>query len=224
MRAKLLLSGIVIAPLLLSANASPLSPAPEVKIGTRIANLSFKDIHYLTRTLDDFPKARVFVIAFTTTSCPVAQRYLPVLKGLDKEYRGKNVQFLSINEGPDDSIIDVASQAVQHDLEFPCVKDFDGKCASSLGVGRTAEVVVLDADRKIRYRGRIDDQYRLGGVRHPHAPRFSRSYRRRAGRQESGGCRDDGGRLPHHAQRTSFVQVAHVLRQRCGSPSAEALC
>ncbi|HEV8062336.1 MAG TPA: redoxin family protein, partial [Gemmataceae bacterium] len=125
----------------------------------------FKDIHYLTRSLDDFSKARVFVIAFTTTSCPVAQRYLPVLKALDKEYRGKNVQFLSINEGADDSIIAVASQAVQHELEFPCVKDFDGSCASSLGVNRTAEVVVLDSDRKIRYRGRIDDQYRLGGTR-----------------------------------------------------------
>ena len=30
---------------------------------------------------------------------------------------------------------------------------------------RTPEVVVLDAERRLRYRGRIDDQYRLGGNR-----------------------------------------------------------
>src|ERR1700722_10793834 len=94
MRAKLVLSALVIAPLLLAASAPP--PGAEVKIGTSVKNLTFKDIHYLTRSLDDFPKARVFVIAFTTTSCPVAQRYLPVLKALEKEYRSKDVQFFSI--------------------------------------------------------------------------------------------------------------------------------
>jgi thiol-disulfide isomerase/thioredoxin/mono/diheme cytochrome c family protein len=165
MRGRTVLSWLVIAPLLLASSAFPLPRAPEVKIGARVSNLNFKDIHYLTRSLDDFPKARVFVVAFTTTTCPVAQRYLPVLKALDKEFRGKDVQFLSINEGADDSIIAVASQAVQHELEFPCVKDFDGNCATALGAARTAEVVVLDAERRIRYRGRIDDQYRLGGTR-----------------------------------------------------------
>jgi hypothetical protein len=33
------------------------------------------------------------------------------------------------------------------------------------GVTRTPEVVVLDAKRKLRYRGRIDDQVRTGGTR-----------------------------------------------------------
>ena len=88
MRGRTVLSWFVVAPLLL-ASSSPLPPRAEVKIGSRVGNLSFKDIHYLTRTLDDFPKAKVFVIAFTTTSCPVALRYLPVLKALDKELRGK---------------------------------------------------------------------------------------------------------------------------------------
>ena len=165
MNAKLVVSYLVIVPLFLAATVAPPPSAAAVKIGTRVNNLTFKDIHYLTRSLDDFPKARVFVVAFTTTSCPVAQRYLPVLKSLEKEFHGKDVQFFSINEGADDSIIAVASQAVQHELEFPCVKDFDGSCAAALGVGRTATVVVLDAERHIRYRGRIDDQYRLGGER-----------------------------------------------------------
>src|SRR3954452_15024639 len=116
MRCGKIVSWFLAAPLLL-AGSSPLPPGAEVKIGSRVGNVTFKDIHYLTRSLDDFPKARVFVIAFTSTSCPVAQRYLPVLKELDREYRGKEVQFLSINEGPDDSILAVASQAVQHEIE-----------------------------------------------------------------------------------------------------------
>ena len=113
MRGQLLVCIVLATPLLLAADKKPVTPAAEVKIGARVGNLGFKDIHYLPRTLDDFAKARVFVLAFTSTSCPVVQRYLPVLKALDKEFHGKDVQFLSINEGADDSIVEVAAQAVQ---------------------------------------------------------------------------------------------------------------
>jgi hypothetical protein len=51
------------------------------------------------------------------------------------------------------------------DCEFPFAKDFTGDVARAVGATRAAQVVVLDADRKLRYRGRIDDQYRLGGER-----------------------------------------------------------
>src|SRR5581483_4377668 len=96
---------------------------------------------------------------------PVAQRYLPVLQALGKEYRGKDVQFVALNAAEEDTIIAMATQAVKHDMELPFVKDFDGSCARALGVTRTPECVVLDGEKRIAYRGRIDDQYRLGGVR-----------------------------------------------------------
>src|SRR5262245_59650135 len=137
----------------------------EVKIGTTIKDLSFKDIRYLTRTLDDLPKSKVYVLAFVNTSCPIAKRYLPALGKLEKEYRDRGVQFVGVNAGGDDSIRAMAAQAVEYEIVFPFVRDFDARCAALLGVKRTPEVAVLDAGRKLRYRGRIDDQYRLGGGR-----------------------------------------------------------
>src|SRR5690606_13436403 len=80
------------------------------------------------------------------------------------QYRDKGLQFLAINVGPDDSIARVAYQAVEHNIEFPFVKDFDGQCARALGADRTPQIIVLDTNRAIPYRGRIDSQYRLGGV------------------------------------------------------------
>lgn len=139
--------------------------AAEVKIGDKLDNLSFIDIHYLPRSLDDFPKAKAFVFVFTNTNCPVVQRYLPVLGQLDRAYRDRGVRFLAVDVEEDDSVLDIGAQAVQHDLEFPFVKDFDGGCARALGVNRTATAVVVDAGRRLRYRGRIDDQYRFGGAR-----------------------------------------------------------
>jgi thiol-disulfide isomerase/thioredoxin len=135
------------------------------RLGDKIPNLTFKDTRYLPRSLDDFGKKKAFVLVFTTTGCPLVERYLPVLQRLESAYRGKDVQFVAINVGVDDSILTTATQAVEHEMEFPFVKDFVGKWAPALGVKRTPEVVVIDAERRLRYRGRIDDQYRLGGNR-----------------------------------------------------------
>jgi thiol-disulfide isomerase/thioredoxin len=133
-------------------------------IGSPVPALSFKDIRYLPRSLDDLPNRRAYVLVFTTTACPLVQRYMPTLKRLDDEYRARQVQFLAVNVGPADSIRAVAGHALQYSIEFPFVKDFGAQCARVLGVTRTPEVVVLDERRVLRYRGRIDDQYRLGGT------------------------------------------------------------
>jgi peroxiredoxin len=132
-------------------------------IGEPVAKLAFKDIHYLPRSLDDFRDKKAFVLVFTNTTCPLVQRYWPELCRLEKEFRSRQVQFLAINACAEDSILAIAAQAVRYECEFPFVKDVACKCADALGVERTPEAVVLDAERKLRYRGRIDDQYRLGG-------------------------------------------------------------
>jgi peroxiredoxin len=137
--------------------------APPAAIGDKIPNIRFKDIRFLNRSLEDFRDKRAFVLVFTTTTCPLVQRYLPTLRAMEKEYRSKGVQFLAVNVGPEDGIIDLATQMVEHEMEFPFVKDVDGKCSTTLGVERTPEVVVLDGERRLHYRGRIDDQYRHGG-------------------------------------------------------------
>src|SRR5437870_838681 len=86
---------------------APVTKAEEqqVKIGARIANLTFKDIHYLPRSLDDFQRKKAFAVVFTATGCPLAQRYMPELRQLEKEYRSKGVQFMAIDADPADSIL-----------------------------------------------------------------------------------------------------------------------
>ena len=137
--------------------------AAELKPGERVGNLTFKDIRFLTRTLDDLP-GKATVIVFMNTSCPVAARYVPTLRALEATNRERGVRFLALFSGADDSIAALATFAVKHNIEFPCCKDYDAECATKLGVTKTPEVVVLDAERKLRYRGRIDDRLRPGGA------------------------------------------------------------
>jgi peroxiredoxin len=139
--------------------------AAEVRIGTTVDDLRFKDIRYVARSLSDFGEKKAVVLVFVETGCPLAQKYMPVLDKLDRKYRDQGVQFVAVNVGPNDTVTAMAGQAVEYRVEFPFVKDADGKVAEAVGVTRTPEVAVLDGKRVLRYRGRIDDQYRPGGQR-----------------------------------------------------------
>ena len=136
----------------------------EVKIGDTVKSLEFKDIRYLPRSLEELGEHKAIVFAFVNTTCPLAQRYVPRLKSLHAVYEKEGVQFVAVNVGASDTIQDMAAHALEHGVLFPFVKDVSGKCAVALGVSRTPEVAVLDAKRRLVYRGRIDDQYRLGGA------------------------------------------------------------
>ncbi|HKB06008.1 MAG TPA: redoxin domain-containing protein, partial [Gemmataceae bacterium] len=149
---------------LLGAGLAVADP-PDVPIGTKIGDLRFKDIRYVTRSLADFGDKKAFVLVFVDSDCPLAQKYLPVLDRLERKYRDRGVQFVAVNSGPHDTVVATAAQAVEFGVEFPFVKDTDCKVADALGVRRTPEVAVLDGKRTLSYRGRIDDQYRPGGQR-----------------------------------------------------------
>lgn len=142
----------------------------EPLLGARVDDLLFKDIRYLPRSLRDLGEQRAYVFVFTNTTCPIVKRSWPKLKRLDAAYRERGVQFVAVNVGPDDEIAEMAQQGIDFGIEFPLVKDSDGSCTAALGVTRTPEVAVLDHEFKLRYRGRIDDQLRLGGER-PNATR-----------------------------------------------------
>ncbi|MCA9071541.1 MAG: redoxin family protein, partial [Planctomycetaceae bacterium] len=143
------------------AEGIPQPPA----IGSEIPDFTFTDIRFLPRQLSELGKPKAYVIVFATLDCPIVKRSLPKLRALDEAYRDKGVQFLVVNVGANDSLVDVAQQAVEADIEFPFGKDFSGTVVKALGATRTPECVVLDANRRLQYRGRIDSEFRFGGAR-----------------------------------------------------------
>src|SRR5881227_2228087 len=108
--AKPVLSALAIALFVAPHVPAPRDEVPAVPLGTPVGNLHFKDTRYLPRSLDDFKDKKAFALVFTNTSCPVAQRYLPVLREMEKEYRGKGVQFLAVYAAAEDTIPALAAQ------------------------------------------------------------------------------------------------------------------
>ena len=114
------------------------------------------------RLLDD--QTEFQVVCFLGTECPLAKIYGPRLQEMADRF-GKRVRFVGVNSNVQDSMDDIKSYAEIHKIQFPIVKDYDRLVALNMKATRTPEVIVIDQDKKICYRGRIDDQYQPGIVR-----------------------------------------------------------
>jgi len=200
--------------------------AAAMEIGEQVGELNFKDIRYLPRSLADFGERKAFVLFFTNTDCPLVQRYMPALIKLDETYGPQGVQVVAVNVGPEDSILAMAAHAIEYGAMFPFVKDVDGSVTRTLGVERTPEVVILDQQMKLVYRGRIDSQYRLGGVN----PKKGRADLEEAVKEViSGtavsvaetpvdGCKITFARLPEPKTPVTYTKhVSQIMKKHCQS-------
>ena len=128
-------------------------------MGEIMPDISLYDTKRRLCTVAPEQGGRAAVLIFASTECPLVDLYLPTLDSLHREYEERGVRFLLINADPGDSFTRVAGHAWEKGIPFPVLKDFEQKVATLLGASRTPEVFVLDAGRRLRYRGRIDDQY-----------------------------------------------------------------
>ncbi len=111
--------------------------------------------------LDDVD-ASILVYVQGCNHCPYVLAYLDRLAGLARAYEDRGVAFVMVNSNdpvtyPDDDFDAMVAFAEEHDLPFPYLHDADQSVAMAYRTFRTPEVLVFDADRALRYHGRIDD-------------------------------------------------------------------
>jgi len=128
-------------------------------------NYVFQDLYGHEAILSPAAETPAAVLFFFSKTCPVARRYVPKMNQTAANYRARGVQFIAVNVSPADSLDDVARFALEYHVAFPVVKDPRFDAVKALGISRTPEVTVLDQNFAKVYQGRIDDQYRLGGVK-----------------------------------------------------------
>lgn len=115
--------------------------------------------------LSDFDDKPIVVLAFLGTECPLAKLYGPRLSELQKTFKDQGVALIGISSNKQDTLTKLTAYVHRYEINFPMLKDVGNRLADELGAKRTPEVVVLDSQRRIRYRGRIDDQYGVGFAR-----------------------------------------------------------
>lgn len=112
--------------------------------------------------LSSFSDKPILVFAFIGTECPLAKLYGPRLNEIQEEFAEQGVAVLGIASNKQDSLTELTAYVHRYGIDFPVLKDVGNKLADVFDAQRTPEVFVLDGERKIRYQGRIDDQYGVG--------------------------------------------------------------
>ncbi|MGB7346052.1 MAG: redoxin family protein [Pirellulaceae bacterium] len=116
-------------------------------------------------TNEDFADDSILVVAFLGTECPLAKLYAVRLREIANDYRAQGVRVVAVMSNRQDSLEEIGSFVARQEIDFPVLKDAGNQFADSLDAKRTPEIFVFDAQRKLRYRGRVDDQYGIGYVR-----------------------------------------------------------
>jgi len=206
--------------------SGPFASAAEqdAAIGRKLAPFALRDYRGRTHRLADFSDKRILVIAFLGTECPLARLYGPRFEQLRQDYASRDVGFLALNSNSQDSITEIAAYARNHQLQFPILKDLGNKVADQVGAVRTPEVFVLDQQRVVHYRGRIDDQYGVTYARDKPRHEYLKDAvddllaNRKVGVPvvESVGCYIGRIREPQpDADVTYSNQIARILQKRC---------
>ena len=149
-----------------------LKPLP---IGEAAPDFSLPGVDGRTYTLKDFAGAKILVVVFTSNHCPTAQAYEDRLKQLVTDYTPKGVALVAIQPNSTrglrldelgytelgDSFADMKVRAREKEFNFPYIDDGETqKTARAYGCKATPHAFAFDADRKLRYAGRIDDSER----------------------------------------------------------------
>jgi hypothetical protein len=111
------------------------------------------------RAVDPFAgeqKATAFV--FIHPDCPVSSRYVPELNRLSKEYASRGIRLFVVYPGREDEEAATRAHYAEYRLEVTAVRDPGFQLADLAGATMTPEAVVFDGDRRLVYRGRIDDR------------------------------------------------------------------
>lgn len=115
-------------------------------------------------SLASFKDRKILVVFFTCNHCPYVQGWDDRVIALQREFGPKGVQFVGINANetahyPDDSFEKMVVRAREKGFNWVYLRDESQEAAKVYDAACTPEFYAFDAGRKLRYHGRVDDNY-----------------------------------------------------------------
>lgn len=134
---------------------APLMALPSGPIG----QIRLLDLDGMPRDLWPAGEAKITVAIFVRSDCPISNRYAPDIRRLHKDFHARGVDFNLIYVDPQEEPDAIRAHLKEYDFPCPGLRDPKHVLVSATGAHVTPEAVVFDVDRKITYRGRIDDRH-----------------------------------------------------------------
>ncbi len=144
-----------------------------LQIGQSAPDFKLPGVDAKSYTLDSFKASKLLVIAFTCNHCPFVIGCEDRMNDFYADYSARGVAMAAVNsnetEGhPTDSFEHMVQRAKDKQFKFAYVRDESQDVALAYGALRTPHFYLFDADRKLRYTGRMDDNPRNPGKETTH--------------------------------------------------------
>ena len=137
----------------------------ELRIGTRAIDFNLESTDGKMYSLDSFKHKKVLCIIFSCNHCPYVRAVEDRINRIAKDYSGKSFALVAINPNddsayPEDSFDNMKIRAKEKGFVFPYLRDETQETARAYDAVCTPDIYLYDKDRILRYRGRIDDNWK----------------------------------------------------------------
>ncbi len=165
----------VVISLMLALSGWAQESHPILPLGSPAPNFELPGVDGAIHRLADYSSSPVLVVIFTCNHCPIAQMYERRITQLVADYQGRGVALVAIQPNDpkaitideldssdlSDSLDEMKIRARYKHLTYPYLYDGETQSvADAYGPQATPHVFVFDRDRRLRYEGRMDDNYR----------------------------------------------------------------
>ena len=140
----------------------------KLKIDSSIPGFSLTGVDDNTYSLNDFSDKKILIVIFSCNHCPYVQAYEDRIIALQNEFEKDGVQIVAINSNddikyPDDSFDEMKKRAAARGFNFPYLRDDTQEVAKAFGATHTPQIFLFNNDRKLKYEGKIDDNWQEPG-------------------------------------------------------------
>ena len=145
------------------------TPSTMVRLGTTAPEFQLTNVDGRQVSLRDFADAPALLVIFLCNHCPFVVHVAQELAELAREYQARGVAVVGINSNdvgthPADSPERMVAEAEARGYTFPYLYDETQSVANAYRAACTPDFFVYDKQRKLVYRGQLDDSRPDNGI------------------------------------------------------------
>ena len=135
----------------------------KLKTGDKAPDFNLKAIDGKTYSLADFKNAKALLIIFMCNHCPYVKSKQETIKDLQTKYKDKGLVIVGINPNEsekysEDSFEGMVKVAKEKNFNFVYLHDETREVAKSYGASCTPDPFLFDAEQKLVYHGRLNNE------------------------------------------------------------------
>ena len=133
----------------------------EVILNKVIRDLSLFPVNGSRFRLSELKNTKAIVFVMREADCPISEKYGPRLARLEKKYSKLGIKFIYNYVGQLNPLENGKKDLKRYDFKGPYIIDSKQRNIEALSINTTGDVIIMTSERRVLYKGPLDDQFHL---------------------------------------------------------------